>query len=134
VSERGFTLIELLVSMVIFAIGVLAAVALLGAGYHWEGRAELETQLTVAAEMKVEELKALAGTELPDTTALVPGGNLDANLVGYWDTVNLDGRVFRRRWRVQPGPAATRLATVRAQVLIPPADGQAELRTYVIHD
>lgn len=133
-SERGFSLIELLVAMVIFAIGVLAAVALLGAGYRWEGRAELETQLTVAAEMKVEELKALAGTELPDTTALVPGGSLDSNVLGYWDTVNLDGRVLRRRWLVEPGPVGTRLTTVRAQVLIPRAGGKADLRTYVIHD
>lgn len=133
-SDRGFTLVELLVALVIFAIGVLAGVALLGAGYRWEGRAELETQLTVTAEMKVEELKALAGTELPDTMALVPGGNLDSNVVGYWDTVNLDGRVFRRRWRVESGPVGMRLAAVRSEVLTPPAGGQAELRTYVIHD
>lgn len=133
-NRRGFTLVELLVAMVVFAVGVLAGVALLGAGYHWEGRAELETQLTVAAEMKIEELKAVAGTSLADTAALVPGGDLDSNETGYWDTVNLDGRVFRRRWRVEWGPVGTRQTTVRAQALAPPASGDAELRTYVIHD
>ncbi len=133
-TKQGFSLVELMVALVIFSFGVLAGVALLGAGYRWEGQAELETQMTVAAEMKLEEFKAIAGMEVPDTVQLVPGGDLDTNVSGYWDTVELDGRDFTRRWRVQAGPAGTRRATVRVLPLDPPAAGVAELNTYVIHD
>ena len=40
--------------MMIFSFGVLGGIALLETGYRWEGRAELATQMTVAAEMKKE--------------------------------------------------------------------------------
>jgi prepilin-type N-terminal cleavage/methylation domain-containing protein len=133
-QSRGFSLVELLVALVIFSFGVLAGVALLGAGHKWEGQAELETQLTVAAEMKMEELKAVAGTSLSDTLALVLGGDLDTNATGYWDTVELDGRVFTRRWEVVQGPAGTRQVTVRTQPLDPPAAGKAELWTHILHE
>jgi hypothetical protein len=113
---------------------VLAGVGLLGAGYRWEGQAELATRMTVAAEMKIEELKGVAGTSLPDTVALVPGGDLESNQTGYWDTAELDGKLFTRRWRIQAGPAGTRQATVRVLPLDPPAAGQAELWSYVIHE
>ncbi len=130
----GFSLVELMVALVIFAFGVLAGVALLGSGYRWEGQAELETQITVAAEMKIEELKAVAGTNLPDTVQLVPGGNLESNESGYWDTADVDGRIFTRRWRVQAGPAGTRQVTVRVLPLDPPAAGEAEIWTHILHE
>ncbi len=133
-NAAGFTLVELMVALVIFAFGVLAGVALLGAGHKWEGQAELATQMTVAGEMKIEELKAIAGTNLPDTVALVVGGALGSNVTGYSDTTDLDGRTFTRRWRVQAGPAGTRQVTVRVLPLDPPAAGQAELWTNVIHE
>ncbi len=132
--SSGFSLVELMVALVIFAFGVLAGVALLGSGYRWEGQAELETQITVAAEMKIEELKAVAGTNLPDTVQLVPGGNLESNESGYWDTADVDGRIFTRRWRVQAGPAGTRQVTVRVLPLDPPAAGEAEIWTHILHE
>lgn len=131
---EGFTLVELIVAMVIFSFGVLVGVALLGTGYKWEGQAEIETQMTVAGEMKIEELKAIAGTNLPDTVALVPGGGIDSNVSGYWDTAEVDGRTFTRRWMVQAGPAGTRQVVVRVVPLDPPAGGQAELWTNLIHE
>ncbi len=131
---HGFSLVELMVSLVIFGFGALAAVALLGTGYAYEGQANLETQMTVLAEMKIEEFRAVASTDLPDTTALVIGGDLDSDVSGHWDTVELDGRTFRRRWRVEPGPAGTRYTTVRVQALDPPAPKTAELSTHVIHE
>lgn len=133
-SKSGFSLVELMVALVIFSFGVLAGVALLGGGFRWEGKAELETQMTVAAEMKIEELKAIAGTKRPDTLALVIGGDLDSNVGGYWDTATLDGRTFTRRWQMEAGPAGTRLARVRVQPQDPPALGDAELVSYLIHD
>lgn len=133
-ERRGFSLVELLVSMTIFSFGVLGGVALLETGYRWEGRAELSTQVTVAAEMKIEDLKALAGTELPDTVELSLGGDLDADVSAHWDTVELDGRLFHRRWTVGIGPSGTRTLTVRAQPAKPAAPQRAELTTHVMHD
>ncbi len=130
----GFSLVELLVALVIFSFGVLAGVGLLGTGHRWEGQAELETELTVAAEMKVEQLKAIAGTDLPDTVQLVIGGSISGDVAGYWDTVQLGARVFKRRWQLSPGPAGMRETTVRAIPFNPPASGEAELTTYLIHE
>ncbi len=120
--------------MVIFSFGVLAGVALLGAGFRWEGQAELATELTVAAEMKIEELRAVAGTELADTVELVPGGDLDSNVTAHWDTVQIDGRSYTRRWVVEPGPVGTRRVAVRAIPRAPAGWGEAELRTHILHD
>lgn len=133
-KSGGFSLVELLVALVIFSFGVLAGVALLGTGHRWEGQAELETELTVAAEMKLEELKAIAGTDLPDTVQLVIGGSLSGDVTGYWDTVQLGAREFKRRWQVEAGPAGMRETTVRAIPHNPPAPGEAELATYLIHE
>jgi prepilin-type N-terminal cleavage/methylation domain-containing protein len=133
-GRRGFSIVELIVSMTIFSFGVLGAVALLETGFRWEGRAELTTQLTVAAEMKVEELKALAGTDLAETKQLDYGGSLETDVADHWDSIDLDGRAFKRRWSVEVGPSGTRLVTVRAEILAGRVTGEVELWTYVIHD
>jgi prepilin-type N-terminal cleavage/methylation domain-containing protein len=131
-GKAGFSIVELLVSMTIFSFGVLGGVALLETGYRWEGRAELATQLTVAAEMKIEELKAVAGTELADTVQLQLGGELDSDVANHWDNIELDSRAFLRRWRVEPGPSGVVLVTVRVQVVKARVARQVELRTYII--
>lgn len=133
-GRDGFTLVELLVSITIFSFGVLGSVALLETGYRWEGRAELTTQMTVAAEMKIEELRALAGTELADTVQLALGGGLESDVAAHWDSVAIDGRVFGRRWQVEAGPSGTRLVTVQVRAVNPQHVAQVELWTYVIHD
>jgi type II secretory pathway pseudopilin PulG len=58
-SRRGFTIVEVIVATMVLAFGILAGVALLGTGFRWQGQAELTTQLTVAAESKIEDLKAV---------------------------------------------------------------------------
>ncbi len=131
--HAGFSMVELMVALTIFSFGVLAVVALLGAGYRYEGRAQLDTQMTVIAEMKIEELRSVAGTKLADTVALVPGGGLDSDVAGYWESVLLDGRDFTVRWQVVTGPAGTRQLTVRAIAVARPSRN-AELSTYVIHE
>lgn len=118
--------------MTIFSFGVLGGVALLETGYRWGGRAELATQLTVAAEMKIEELRTVARTELEDTVQLGLGGKLDSDVADHWDNIELDGRAFLRRWRIDPGPSGTVIATVRVHVVKPRIAGQAELQTCII--
>lgn len=130
-GKAGFSIVELIVSMTVFSFGVLGSVALLQTGFRWQGRSELATQLTVAAEMKVEELKALAGTQLADTVQLGLGGSLETDVANHFDKLEEDGRTYWRRWRVESGPSGTRRITVRSEVVTGLVEGQAELWTYV---
>lgn len=134
-NDRGFSEVELIVSLVIFMVGVLGAVGLIGAGYRYQGQSKLETEMTVLAETKIEELRAFASTDLADTVALNIGGDLDVDVVGHVDTVETStGWVFVRRWEIVAGPAGTREITVRIRPLTPPAAGQADLSTTVLHE
>jgi type II secretory pathway pseudopilin PulG len=133
-GRGGFSIVELLVSMTIFSFGVLGGVALIETGFRWEGRAEVATQLTVAAEMKVEELKALAGTDLAEAVQLEIGGSLETDVANHWDSIDLDGRVLKRRWWVEVGPSGVRRVTVRADIVSGRVVDRADLWTYVIHD
>lgn len=132
-GRRGFTIVEVLVATMILAFGILAGVALLGTGFRWQGQAELTTQLTVAAESKIEDLKAVAGTQAPDTVELAFGGALESNVTGHWDTVAMDGRTIRRRWVVRPGPAGALEVTVLARTTFPAVARQVQLSTQLVH-
>lgn len=132
--RRGFTIVEVLVSTVILAFGVLGGVALLGTGFHWQGHADLTTQLTVAAESKIEDLRAAALTEAPDTIELAVGGDLESKSPGHWDTVQQEnGRTIERRWMVRPGPAGTLQITVVARTIFPAVARRVELSTQLVH-
>lgn len=133
-SERGFSLVELMVAIMIFAVGILATAGLLGAGYRYQGKAQIETELTTLAEAKVEDLRAVAGTERSDTVQLVPGGSLTSDLSGYTDTTTLAGRRYGRRWRVALGPAGVRRVTVQVRRLDPPGPESGQLTTNIYHD
>lgn len=132
-TRRGFTIVEVLVATVILAFGILAGVALLGTGFRWQGQAELTTQLTVAAESKIEDLKAAAGSQAPDTIQLVVGGDLESNSAGHWDTVEEDGRTIERRWVVQPGPAGVLQVKVVARPAFPSIARRVQLSTQLVH-
>jgi type II secretory pathway pseudopilin PulG len=132
-SRRGFTIVEVIVATMVLAFGILAGVALLGTGFRWQGQAELTTQLTVAAESKIEDLKAAAGTQAPDTIELALGGDLESNSANHWDTVEEDGRAIERRWRVQPGPAGALQITVVARPAFPSVARRIRLSTQLVH-
>jgi Tfp pilus assembly protein PilV len=132
-SRRGFTIVEVLVSTVILAFGILAGVAMLGTGFRWQGQAELTTQLTVAAESKIEDLKAVAGTQTADTIQLAVGGDLESNATGYWDSVEEVGRTVERRWMVRPGPAGALQVTVVAKTTFPAIARRVQLSTQLVH-
>lgn len=133
-DRRGFSEVELLVALTIFTVGVLGGVALMGAGYRYQGQSRLETEMTIVAERKVEEFQALAGTTRPDTVALLPGGDTESNVEDYFDTVDVGDWIFLRRWRIEPGPANTRRVTVTVKPFSPPAEGSAKLSTTLLHD
>jgi hypothetical protein len=131
--ERGTTIVEIMVAVVVLGVGVLPVIALMGSGYRYQGQARLDVQMATMAESKIEELIAVARTDLPDTVALSPGGSLEADAAGHFDSVVHEGRTFARRWQVELGPAGTRDVTLR--VTGQPSVGRAiEVSTQVIHD
>ncbi len=131
--QRGSTIVEIMVAVVVLGVGVLPVIGLLGSGYRYQGQARLDVQMATLAESKIEEMVAVAGTNLPDTVALTPGGSLEADAPNHFDYVEHEGRRFARRWLVQLGPAGTRDVTLR--VSGQPSAGRAiEMKTQVIHD
>lgn len=132
-GSGGFTIVEVLISTMILAFGVLAGVALLGTGYRWQGQAELTTQLTVAAESKIEDLRAAAGSQAPDTVELTAGGDLESRSASHWDTMEQDGRTIERRWLVAAGPAGTLQVTVVARPTTESLNRRVQLSTHLMH-
>ncbi len=132
--ERGSTLVETLVALVILGVGVLPLIGLMGAGYRYQGQARLDVQMATLAEAKVEELIAIAGTDLPDTTALTPGGSVEQDVAGHWDAVQSEDKTFTRRWRVELGPAGTRDVTLRVLPRQPAAARAIEVSTQIVHE
>lgn len=132
-NERGATIVEVMVGLMVLAVGVLPVIALMASGYRYQGQARLDIQMATLAESKVEELVAIAGTQLPDTVALSVGGSVTSDMAGHSDLVDLNGQTFVRRWRVELGPAGARDVTLR--VTTQPSVGRAvEVSTQVVHD
>ncbi len=133
-SERGSSLVETLVAVVILGVGVLPVIGLMGAGYRYQGQARLDVQMAALAEAKVEEFMAVAGTSLPDTVALTPGGSVDVPGTNHSDTIELGGRTYLRLWQVQLGPAGVRDITLRVTPQNPSMGRAIEVSTQVRHE
>ena len=115
-TRRGFTLIELMVAIVIIVIGLMGMGSVMASSSRLQGLAMSRTEMTVAAESKVEELRVygLLPNSSPLRVNIAVGGSLVAPVAGYSDsTRSLSGRVYRRRWQVQNAVAGTRQLTVR---------------------
>jgi len=96
-DHRGFSLVEALVSIFLMGIVLLGIVQLIGVSVYLQKASEDVTSATVLAEQKIEELKNV------DFTALVPGGSINADQPGFFDTPDVDGdgvTDFTRRWEV----------------------------------
>lgn len=103
----GFTLVETIVAaaLVASAVVVLAQLVALGAEQSASNRHALRAM--IAAQSKLEELRALAWTFAPDGTPLSdaglspsPPGSLFESTTGY--TEYLDDAGLLRRWGIQP--------------------------------
>jgi len=119
-SEAGFTLIEALMSIFILTLLALSLGQLVGVGMLANKTAADMTQATALAGAKLEELRN------GDYNDLVAGGSLDADVVGYNDTIdnNADGNDdYRRRWQVadQPGGKTVEVRTIALRDGIGPA-------------
>lgn len=115
-GRDGFTVIELIVAVMIISVGLLGMGSVMGSSTRLQTLAMSRTEMTTAAENKVEELRVYGKTPTssPLRAAIAVGGSVVAPVVGYSDSTQaLSGRWYRRRWQVQNGVAGTRLLTLR---------------------
>jgi prepilin-type N-terminal cleavage/methylation domain-containing protein len=116
-SRNGFTLVELMIAIMVMSVGLLGMGSVMGSSAQLQSLSTTRTEMTMAVENKMEELRMFAAT--PSTSPLrlrvAPGGNLVAPIAGYSDsTQSLTGRWYKRRWLIQNGVAGTRQVTIRA--------------------
>lgn len=106
-NASGMTLIETLVAITLLAVCLLGAVPL----FVLASRAN-DTGGTIGTSgaIGLERLELLREV---DYDALVPGGDLDTNVPGYFDDSH-DGFVVRWTIEDRVAPAGTRQVTVRA--------------------
>lgn len=111
VDEGGFSLVETLVSLVVISFIFLAIAQMIGTGVFVNRASEDLTKASILATDKMEEVR----NEPYDD--LTPGGDLNANAAGYFDTedTNGDGNVeLTRRWQIVDNGDSK---TVRVRVL-----------------
>jgi type II secretory pathway pseudopilin PulG len=87
-SERGIGLIEIIIAMLIFGIGISAAIRTLPLSNRAASRARNLTKSTNLAQEKIEELMSI-----PFTSA-------DLSMGGHVDPDNPLDRIFTRAWNV----------------------------------
>jgi type IV pilus assembly protein PilV len=115
-SRQGFTLVELMIAIMVISVGLLGMGSVMGSSSQLQSLAISRTEMTTAAENKMEELRVYGATPStsPFRLQVAPGGSLTVPIVGYSDsTQGSSGRWYKRRWLVQAGVAGTRQATIR---------------------
>jgi len=101
----GFTLIEVLVVLMLTGIAIAAALALLSGSMWGENYLQRRTIASMIATSRVEGLRALPFSDLPDMVE----DRVEVNAAGDLDA---DGGYFRST-TVEDGDYATRLVTVQ---------------------
>jgi prepilin-type N-terminal cleavage/methylation domain-containing protein len=115
-SRRGLTLIELMVAIMVIGVGLLGMGSVMASSTTLQSLAISRTEMTTAAENKMEELRVFGSTPTasPLRAAIAIGGDLLVPVAGYSDsTESLSGRWYYRRWQIQTGVAGTRQVTIR---------------------
>ncbi len=120
-SEKGIGLIEIIVAMLIFAIGITAAIRTLPVSNTATTRARNLTMATNLAQQKIEELM---GTPLNDAN-LTSGAHNDQD--------NPIERIFTRTWNVTDNDPVIDMKTVTVTVtyLSGSNDNAVTLSTYL---
>ena len=120
-SEKGVGLIEIIIAMLIFAIGITAAIRTLPVSNMATTRARNLTMSTNLAQQKIEELM---GAPLNDTD-LTAGAHNDQN--------NPIERIYTRTWTVTDNDPITDMknVTVTVTYLSGSKDNSVTLSTYL---
>jgi prepilin-type N-terminal cleavage/methylation domain-containing protein len=83
--ERGFTLVETMVAMVVLATGLMGIAALMS---QMNSTSYRSRYMSMAAVLATEKLEDLNRYPTKDAT-IAAGGSLTADVVGYFDTIQL---------------------------------------------
>jgi len=113
-TRAGFSLTEVLISISILAVGVLGMSRVIFGSSHWQGRVETQLEMAGLGDAKLDDLRSYAVELTSDTVQLSMGGSLTSDVADHSDVVqSAEGRPYRRRWEVTPGPAGSRHVEVR---------------------
>lgn len=121
-GDGGFSMVEALVGIFILTTVALGLGQVVGMGMASNASSDEVTQSTSLAATKLEELRSA------DYDSLIEGGDLDADVEGYAEEldVDADGRTdFTRRWQItdQVGGKLVEVRTVSA----PRGDGAGKV-------
>ncbi|MGD8329393.1 MAG: prepilin-type N-terminal cleavage/methylation domain-containing protein [Acidobacteriota bacterium] len=95
--EGGFSLIEVMVAMFMATLVFLMMAQMIGVGVE-ANRAATDT--TRAGALAADQMESLTRLEYAD---LVPGGNINADVNGYSETLDIDAdgiNDYVRRWEI----------------------------------
>lgn len=122
-GQSGSSLAEILISLFISSVGVLAIAPLFVTAVRGTAAG---ADRGVAAALAVARMETLR--ELP-YESLTPGGNLSANVPGYFDTSNPD---FTVRWQITNavGTVKAKQITLRAMPLRPLPGASRDVTLY----
>lgn len=121
-SQSGFSLIEVLISTGLLVFGLASVAQLLGVTIKAESMARHGAEATRLAQAQLDTLMKSNFDTDPRVQVQSPGAtSLDGNETNYFATPAANTVV---RWRVQAGPAGTRVLTVRVLV----ANGTTTMR------
>ncbi len=120
-SEKGIGLIEIIIAMLIFAIGITAAIRTLPVSNTATTRSRNLTMSTNLAQQKIEELM---GTPFTST---------DLNAGAHDDPDNPIERIYTRTWNVTDNDPVSDMKTVTVTVtyLSGNSDNSVTLSTYL---
>lgn len=114
-GEGGFTLVEVMICTLILTTGMLAIAGLLAVTTQMHMGAREAARSSRLAEEKIDELMKL---NLATNASVAVGGDLDANVVNFFeeDPDGVEGVTIR--WSVVDGPVTdTRILTVHVENL-----------------
>jgi type IV pilus assembly protein PilV len=84
-KEAGFTLIETMIALLVLTIGLVGTAALMSTTVKTTAKSHLMATAAMLASEKLEDLDRFDKND----PAMVPGGSLGADVVGYSDDVQI---------------------------------------------
>lgn len=120
-SEKGIGLIEIIIAMLIFGIGISAAIRMLPLSNRAASRARNLTKSTNLAQEKIEELMS------------IPFADAELSAGGHVDPDNPLDRIFTRTWNVTDNVPVSEMKQIDVTVSYDTdnPDNSVTLTTYI---